>query len=285
MQVELLPTQKRTQHITVDVEEWFHILGTPVPELGSWDTLPSTVERNINLLLKIFEKNKLKCTFFTLGWIAKKYPQLIAKIASQGHEIASHGYFHDDVRMLTIQQFSKDIKDTKYLLEDITGQEIIGYRSPGFSAGKEKYLIEIAKAGYLYDSSIFPANRDEGGNPGMPCVPYNIQWSNGLSIYEFPVSVTNIMHMNVPSGGGYFRICPQFAMPYVFNKIIKESKGYMLFYIHPREIDEGQHPKLHHMTILKKFKTYINLNGAKDKFEWLCSNSSSVQLASVIGKS
>lgn len=273
-----------TSFFTIDVEEYYHICGTKsAPPLSEWDKLPVTVEKNLLKLLDVFNNYNVKTTCFFLGYIAKKHPHLVKETLRQGHEIASHGMYHDVVYNMTEQQFGNDIADAKHLLEDITGKEIIGYRSPSFSAtGKTPWFFEaLIKAGYKYDSSVFPANRSDGGMKSDMSKPAFINTANG-KIFEFPISTTPILGKNFCFfGGGYLRLFP---VNVILNRAakLKENDIPVLYYIHPREIDP-HHPRLK-MSIIKNFKTYVNLNSVQTKLDKIISSSDFVTLEQYYNK-
>ncbi|MBW1971577.1 MAG: polysaccharide deacetylase family protein [Deltaproteobacteria bacterium] len=178
MKINPLKLKNNLNIFTIDIEEWFHILDIrdDLVRFENWNNLETRVERNTDIILEIFDKYSTKATFFVLGWIAEKIPKLIKKIKNMGHEIASHGYKHELIYEIGIKKFKEDIDKSKKILQDITGQKILGYRGPGFSIKKENLwaLKAIAEAGYLYDSTIFPAKRGHGGIEGFYRFPFKI---------------------------------------------------------------------------------------------------------------
>lgn len=259
MEIKVLPKEFRKQHITIDVEEWFHILGVKIPDVSEWDNLEPTVEKNTHTILEILEKTNNKATFFFLGWVAKRYPNLVKEVNSAGHEIASHGFYHKDSRKQSNEKFLRDITDTKFLLEDITSDRVYGYRSPAFSSGTNNSIKQVSEAGYYYDASIFPAPRDTGGNTRVPNVPFVIKWDDQKEIIEFPVSISKFGIFRFPIGGGYLRVYPKKIMLWLLQKSKLINEGYLMLYIHPREIDGGNHPKLAFTKPIKRLKTYYGL--------------------------
>lgn len=267
-----MPKSHHSQHITIDIEEWFHILETPIPKINEWNKLPATVERNIEKMLEIFSINNIQCTFFSLGWVAKKNPLILKKISNMGHEIGSHGFYHEDVRNMKKDAFYLDILTTKKVIEDIIGKPVYGYRSPGFTGNQLPFLYQVGKAGYKYDSSFFKRKEAlKGSFPIFPEIPFVIKWEDGLTLMEYPVSRIALGNFHIPCGGGYFRILPAMLSMYLYREKIKATDGYFMFYIHPREIDEKQ-PKCKPMKICKYIRTYINIKNNKKKFEQLCSS-------------
>jgi len=242
----------------------------------------------------------VKATFFCLAWIAEKYPALIKEIASHGHEIASHGCDHRLVYHMTPDQFRADVRKSKKILEDITGKEVIGYRAPSYSITEKSLwaLRILAEEGYRYDSSIFPIYHDRYGIPAAPRYPFVIGPNNGWDlssaellnvhdmnfkkkfgpspncdvIIEFPISTTSIIGVNAPvSGGGYFRLLPYAVIKRALRKINKQEGTPFIIYLHPWEIDPGQ-PRLSNISMLSKFRHYINLGKTASKLRTLLSD-------------
>lgn len=263
--------------ITIDVEDWFHILNANIPKKKDWETLPSIVEKGTYKILEILEKSNNKATFFVLGWVAEKYPKLIRDISNLGHEIASHGYYHEELYKISEERWKEDVLKSKYILEDITGKEVIGYRAPGFSSSN--YIETIKKLldlGFKYDSSLFPTKRETGGDNKFDSRPfYLIQ--KGLKIYEFPVSVYKKGVFSIPLGGGYSRITPIPLLRYVIKKVKNSNNGYFLFYLHPREVLKEQ-PKLSDLPLIKKYKTYVGLKNYDKKISILSESYNSVSI-------
>lgn len=250
---------------TVDVEDWFHILETRrTPDFESWDSLPSKLEQNFRVLLELLAEQNVKATLFTLGWVAKRFPGLVREAVDQGHEIASHGFSHQIVRGLSPREFRDDIRRAKHELENAGGVAVVGYRAPGFSITRENLwaLDEIVEAGYLYDSSVFPARHGHGGIPGAIMRPWAIQCSVG-TLTEFPISVVETpMGPQCLFGGGYLRLAPLGLTMRMAERVRKEGRS-VIWYIHPREIDPD-HPRLP-MPLHRYFRSYVNLRGTRKK--------------------
>ena len=257
---------------SVDVEDWFHILGLKKPPpIESWGNLESRIKNNFYTLLDMFDKNNTKVTCFFLGWVAENFPELVKEACSRGHEIASHGYAHLLVYKQTRKEFFEDILKTKILLEDISGEEVIGYRAPGFSITEstEWAFSEIARAGYKYDSSLFPASREHGGIKKKLIFPHTIYTEYG-SIKEFPISVKEILYKRICFfGGGYLRLFPYKIINHM-TKAVNSDNRPVIYYIHPRDIDYYQ-PKLP-MGWKKKFKSYFNIYSTQSKINKLLTN-------------
>lgn len=251
---------------SIDVEDWFHILDLPsTPELRKWDSLPSFVERNFKNLLEIFGEKQIHGTCFFLGWIAERYPELVKEASARGHEIASHGYSHRLVYEMTKEDFLEDASKSKKIIEDITGNPVIGFRSAGFSTTENTpwFFDKLIEAGYQYDSSVFPAPRGHGGLRTNNLAPYRISAGGGGQILEFPISVARFMGKSFCFfGGGYMRLFPYFLIKRMARKVLSEGRP-TVFYVHPREIDPG-HPRLP-MNAMRRFKSYVNLRSTRGK--------------------
>lgn len=250
---------------SVDVEDWFHILDLPTtPSPADWDTLPSRVERNFTSLLDLFDEHQVRVTCFFLGWVGKRFPHLVKDAAKRGHEIASHGFVHQLVYQMTPEAFYQDAVQSRQILEDISGTPLWGYRSAGFSVtqGTEWFFDKLIEAGYVYDSSIFPAARSHGGLKGGKLGPYWIKRDSG-NILEFPVSVTEVMGTPLCFfGGGYLRFFPYAIIRKMAHRVLEDSRP-VIFYVHPREIDTD-HPRLP-MNWMRRFKSYVNLKSTRPK--------------------
>jgi len=256
--------------LTIDVEDWYHICGLPKgPRQQDWSSLENRVVSNTESLLRLLAEHKIKATFFILGYIAEHNNDLITKIFSAGHEIASHGWGHKVLMDLSPEEFRQDLLRSREVIKNITGIYPKGFRAPSFSITPEtKWALEIlVESGFEYDSSIFPAKRGQGGFVGMPSGPHDIALSNGRRIKEFPITIANFMGIKVPfSGGGYLRFLPYQAISSFF-KAANSRKETVVAYIHPRDIDPQQ-PRLR-MPFSKSLKTYSGLKGCESKFKRL----------------
>ena len=250
---------------SVDVEDWFHILALPkAPDMAEWASLPGFVERNFRQLLALFAENGVHVTCFFLGWVAERYPALVREAAAAGHEIASHGYAHVLNFEMTPSEFHDDVLRTRKLLEDISGRAVLGYRSPGFSATEDTpwFFEQLARAGYRYDSSVFPAARQHGGMAGAEWAPHTVTTRHGM-LTEFPITVARIMGRPMCFfGGGYLRLFPYALIRTMSRRVLDEGRP-VVFYVHPREIDPG-HPRLA-MNAIRRFKSYVNLATTEGK--------------------
>jgi len=257
--------------LSVDVEDWFHILESEdAPGFAAWNGQPSLVERNFRALLDLFSEFDARCTCFFLGLVAELFPWLVREARDGGHEIASHGYAHTLCYKMTPQEFLADIVRAKNVTEDACGDRVLGYRAPGFSATeKTPWLFEkLAEAGFIYDSSIFPAPRQHGGFPNSPLAPYSVDTQMG-TIMEFPVSVTKVLGRPLCFfGGGYLRLFPYAAIRGMARRVLREDRP-VIFYVHPREIDP-RHPRLR-MNAVRRMKSYIGLSTTEGKLRNLLS--------------
>jgi polysaccharide deacetylase family protein (PEP-CTERM system associated) len=253
--------------LSVDVEDWFHILDVPsTPRIETWPTLPSRVEKNFRSLLGIFDTYHTRVSCFFLGWVGERYPHLVREAAAHGHEIASHGYSHKLAYEMTHEELLADALRARKTLEDVAGQPVLGYRSPGFSATeKTPWFFEvISEAGYQYDSSVFPAPHGHGGLNKACRHPHRIG-----ELVEFPITVANLL--GVPLcffGGGYLRLSPYFLTRRMARQVLAEERP-VIYYVHPREIDP-QHPRLP-MNAVRRFKSYVSLHSTEEKLKRIVS--------------
>ena len=203
-----MPASTIINALTIDVEDYFQVSAfAPHIARSEWNTRECRVERNINCILEMLARRDTKATFFTLGWIAERYPQLVRKIVQEGHELASHGYGHERASDQTEEAFFADIHLAKIVLEDTAGSEVNGYRAPSFSIGTGNLWAFdcLARAGYRYSSSIYPIRHDHYGMPNSPRFAYEVR----PGLMEIPITTLRLLNRNLPcSGGGYFRLLP-----------------------------------------------------------------------------
>lgn len=248
--------------LSIDVEDYFHVSNFE-SSVGfkNWDKHESRVERNTKVILSILSEYNVKATFFVLGWVAEKNPQLIREIFDEGHEIASHSYAHSLIYKQTKEQFRKDLIRSKKILEDTIGDKIVGYRAPSFSITKESLwaLDILIEEGFLYDSSIFPVTHHRYGIADSRRFPYKILGKDDKCLYEIPLSTITIFRKNIPiAGGGYLRLFPYRFTKWGLNRINKKEKQPVFLYLHPWEIDCHQ-PRLNG-SLLSRFRHYVNLD-------------------------
>ncbi len=253
--------------LTFDIEEWFHILDNESTKTETnWLNYESRIHRNMDKILDLLAKNDQKATFFCLGWIAEKYPEIIRQIDAFGGEIASHSHLHQLVFEQDRESFKNDLERSIKTIEDITGKKITTYRAPGFSIKEEslwafEYLLEL---GIETDCSVFPAKRAHGGIVNFDIKEPFLINVRGEMIKEFPMNVFRVKSSDIVfSGGGYFRFYPY----WLIKNMMRQSK-YVMTYFHPRDFDYGQ-PMIKDLSKIRKFKSYVGLKKAFPKFEKL----------------
>ena len=226
--------------LTVDVEDWFQVsLFRHQIDRTSWQRLNSTVVKNTCRVLDLFAEKKVKATFFVLGWIAERFPEIVVAIKEMGHEVASHGYGHQIVFEQTQEEFTRDVKKSLAILEDITGEKVLGYRAPSYSITRSSMWAweTLTNLGLQYDSSIFPVKHDVYGIPDAPRFPFEIEFDSGASLVEFPLSTVVMMGKNIPmAGGGYLRLYPYWFIRNSVRQINAQGKP-AIIYFHPWEVD------------------------------------------------
>lgn len=268
--------------LSVDVEDWFQVdnLKQAITR-DSWDGNVSRVERNVDLILDLLDKYDSSATFFVLGWIADRFPQVVKKIHQQGHEIACHGYNHDLVYSLSPENFKSDVKKTKDILEGIIGERIIGYRAPNFSI--TDWAIDLLYSmGFQYDSSLFQtiAHKRYG-----KLKEYQIPSSNIFKLkedfYQVMLSSIELFGEKIPwAGGFYFRFIPYWIFKKGIYNILK-NKGVYIFYIHPWEFDPEQ-PRMKNISLQYKFRHYTNLEKTELKFISMLKDFNFVPIRSIL---
>jgi polysaccharide deacetylase family protein (PEP-CTERM system associated) len=250
-----------THAMTVDVEDYYQVAAfADVVKPEEWSQWPSRVVPNTEKLLDLFAEQNLQITFFILGWVAERHPELVRKIQAGGHEIASHGYSHKFVYSQTPDVFREETRKSKQILEDITGERVLGYRAASYSiTQKSLWALDIlAELGFTWDSSIFPTHHDNYGIPGSPEVPYRLITAHG-ELTEFPLTTAKIGRFAVPAaGGGYFRQYPYFLSKWLFDRASEHGQKPQIFYLHPWEIDPDQ-PRIPNARWFSRFRHYTNL--------------------------
>lgn len=256
-------------YLTVDVEDYYQVSAfESVINVRSWTGYPSRVERNTQIILDILSERSVKATFFIVGWIAERFPQLVRNVSAQGHEIGCHSYYHRKVYDLAPDVFREDTYRAKSILESISGNPVHGYRAPSYSITKKSLwaLDILAELGFQYDSSIFPTYHDNYGIPDAPRFSYFLK---DLGMREYPISTVRVLGRNFPvSGGGYFRLFPYALTHFSLKWINEKEKQPFMFYLHPWEIDPGQ-PRIMNAGMRSKFRHYVNLKKNQAKFEKL----------------
>jgi polysaccharide deacetylase family protein (PEP-CTERM system associated) len=254
--------------LTVDVEDYFQVSAlAPHIARHDWDHIPCRVEANVQRLLALFDAKGAQATFFTLGWVAERYPQLVRAIVQAGHELASHGYGHQRASDQSREEFLHDVTHAKALLEDIAGVPVRGYRAPSFSIGAaNQWAFDcLAAAGYRYSSSVYPVQHDHYGMPEASRFPFQVR--EGLT--EIPITTVQMLGRNLPAGGGgYFRLLPYALSRWMMAKVNREDGQPALFYFHPWEVDPGQ-PRPEGLGAKARFRHYINIDRMERRIESL----------------
>jgi polysaccharide deacetylase family protein (PEP-CTERM system associated) len=262
--------------MSIDVEDYFQVSAfASTIRREDWDSMPCRVERNIDVILALLGEADAKATFFTLGWIAERYPQVVRRIVEGGHELASHGYGHQRVSDLTPELFRDDITRAKRILEDLGGVAVRGYRAPSFSINQKNWwaVEELENAGYVYSSSIYPVKHDHYGMPDAPRFP---NYPNGAGgILELPPTTLELMGRNLPAaGGGWFRLLPYSMSRWMLQRVNAQDQAPCMFYFHPWEMDAGQ-PRQPGLSAKTRFRHYVNLQRMPGRmrkllndFEW-----------------
>jgi polysaccharide deacetylase family protein (PEP-CTERM system associated) len=253
--------------LSVDIEDWFQVGAFErTIRRDDWDSLMPRVERNSDAVLALFDRAGARGTFFTLGWVAERYPALIRRIADSGHEVASHGWDHQRVFTMSPEAFRADLRRARQVLEDAGGQPVTGYRAPSVSIDKRTpWAHEIlADEGYTYSSSVAPVIHDHYGWPEAP--RFAFRPIAGSTLVELPVTTARLVGRIVAAGGGgFFRL-----LPYAFSRwAIRQVNGERhpaIFYFHPWEIDPGQ-PRVADAPLKSKLRHYSRLGAMEAKLE------------------
>src|SRR5665213_390111 len=253
-----MPAAPITNALTIDVEDYFQVSAfAPHIARSEWSTRECRVERNVNAILEMLSSRDIKATFFTLGWIAERYPQLVRQIVKEGHELASHGYGHERASDQTEAAFFADIHLGKIVLEDLADSEISGYRAPSFSIGTANLWAFdcLARAGYRYSSSVYPIRHDHYGMPDSPRFAYEVR----PDLVEVPVTTMRMFDRNWPAGGGgYFRLMPYAMSRWMLRRVNGRDRASAIFYFHPWELDAAQ-PRIPGIDAKTRFRHYLNL--------------------------
>ena len=251
--------------LTFDIEEWFHLLdNASTRSEKEWSNYESRIHSNMDKIFNLLAKSNQKATFFVVGWIAEKYPEVVRKIDNYGHEIGSHTHMHQLMYEQNKGEVKEDLQKSIMILESITGKKVKSFRAPGFSiTEKNKWVFEIlTENGITHDSSIFPAGRAHGGFPSYAKAEPSIIEMNGHKIKEFPINTASILAKKwIYSGGGYFRLTP-YNLIYHWTK----SSDYIMTYFHPRDFDPDQ-PIIKELSLNRKFKSYVGLKSCMKKLE------------------
>lgn len=232
--------------MTVDVEDYFHVSAFDgIVSRARWDAFDSRVSRNTERLLELFDRANVQGTFFVLGWVAERYPALVRRIAEAGHEVASHGYNHQLLYILTPGQFREDVRASRAAIEDAAGVRVLGFRAPSYSVIESSLwaLDILIEEGFVYDASIFPIHHDRYGIPESPRHPHVLRRAGG-TLLEVPGSTVRLGRVNFPiAGGGYFRQFPYAWTKWGIDRVNRLERQPVTFYTHPWELDPDQ-PRL-----------------------------------------
>jgi polysaccharide deacetylase family protein (PEP-CTERM system associated) len=267
--------------LSIDLEDWFcvHNMEQAIRR-EDWDRCESRVAGNTHRILELLAEHDTRATFFVLGWVAERAPDLISEIEQLGHEIATHGYSHTLLTSMTPESFEEDLKKAIAVTQVCSNQEIIGFRAPSFTiTSKTLWAIAIlARNGIRYDSSVFPIGfHPDYGMPDSSLAIHNLD----SSLVEVPLSCAEVFGMRVPcSGGGYFRIFPYAVTKFLLKRCNKQGRP-AIFYFHPWEIDPQQ-PRIQ-LPRLKKFRHYYNLNKTLKRLDHLLSDFEFTTVRSLIG--
>ncbi|WP_336972597.1 XrtA system polysaccharide deacetylase [Sphingobium aromaticiconvertens] len=256
--------------LSVDVEDWFQVGAFErTIDRADWDGLTHRVERNTDAVLALFDEAGVKGTFFTLGWVAERYPALLRRIAEAGHEVASHGFDHARVFTFTPDQFRADLRKSRAMLEDASGQRVTGYRAPSFSIdGRTPWAHPIlAEEGYRYSSSVAPVRHDHYGWPDSP----RFAWKPvaGSPLLELPVTTAKLGDRTLAAGGGgFFRLLPYAFSRWAINQVNGQAQRPAIIYFHPWEIDPDQ-PRVAGAPFKSRVRHYSNLSAMAGKLRRL----------------
>jgi polysaccharide deacetylase family protein (PEP-CTERM system associated) len=262
-------TTQITHILSVDVEDYFQVEAfAGSVDRECWDQWPSRVVANTQRVLDLFDDFDAKATFFFVGWVAARFPHLVREVQSRGHELACHSYWHRTVYSLTPEEFRKDTRRAKHVIEDAVGVAVIGYRAPSWSITKScLWALDIlAEEGFLYDSSIYPIHHDLYGVPGAQRFPYTHACANGQPLREFPPATLRLFGTNFPAaGGGYLRIFPSAVTELAFRTFENKYRKPLVVYLHPWEVDPEQ-PRING-SMKSRFRHYTNLGRMHAKLQ------------------
>lgn len=260
--------------LTIDVEDYYHVSAfESVVRFEDWHRHESRVENNTHRILEILDKYGVNATFFVLGWVAERFPELVREIAAHGHEVASHGFSHRRVYLQSVSQFREETKRSKKTLEDITGKPVHGYRAASYSiTQKSLWALDILRdEGFLYDSSVFPIYHDLYGIPGSDRFCHVLNGSEGGNLVELPLSTVSLAGVNIPvAGGGYLRLFPYSFIQWAVKRLNEKEGHPAVIYLHPWEFDPDQ-PRIK-ANPLSRFRQYLNLKTTEGKFTRLMEN-------------
>jgi polysaccharide deacetylase family protein (PEP-CTERM system associated) len=271
---------------TVDVEDYFQVSAfDPHISRDQWDDFPCRVVANTHRILKLLDSYQVHGTFFVLGWVASRFPQLIKDIHRGGHEVASHGFWHRLIYSQTPVDFRSDVRLSRDTLEQIVGERVTAYRAPSFSiTTRSLWALEIlVEEGFTVDSSIFPIHHDRYGIPNAQTAIHELSTPAGC-LCEAPPSVASIGGVRLPVGGGYFRLYPWQLSAACLRQINHRSRRPFIFYVHPWELDPEQ-PRLRVRKLRSRFRHYLNLHRTESRLHKLLQTFRLSSLRDVVGNS
>lgn len=272
--------------ISFDIEEHFQVSGFASPmRRRHWDQFGSRVEKNTGKILDLLANCRVQATFFVLGWVAERHPELVGRLVEEGHEVASHGYAHELITAQTPATFREDVRKAKRILEDIVGAPVRGYRAPSFSITHDTQwaLPILVEEGYTYDSSIFPVVHNRYGLPGANPWCHELTTSSG-ALMEVPPSTVRVLGVRLPvAGGGYFRLLPYPALERLLRKV--EVQGHpLVLYFHPWELDPEQPRMRMNGSLASQFCHYLNLDKTEGRLRSLLQDFAFAPVQKVIGQ-
>jgi polysaccharide deacetylase family protein (PEP-CTERM system associated) len=271
--------------LSVDVEDWFQVGAfETVIDRKDWDSLECRVERNTDTVMALFDEAGVKATFFTLGWVAERYPALIRRIVDAGHEIGSHGFGHDRVFTFTPDQFAADLLRSRKLIEDAAGVRVTGYRAPSFSIDQRTPWAHqiLAEQGYTYSSSVAPVKHDHYGWADAP--RFAFRPVTGSDFLEIPVTTAQFGSKRLAAGGGgFFRLLPYAFSRWAIRQVNVDEQRPAVIYFHPWEIDPDQ-PRVANASLKSKLRHYTKLDVMADKLRRLPKDFQWTRLDSIVAR-
>ena len=278
------PKQPVVNALSFDIEDWFHMVEIDaVSDVSKWDTWESLVERYTQWIIETVTEAGVHATFFVLGWIAERYPQLVRSMVENGHEVASHSYWHRKVYELDVDSFAEDLRRSIDVIEDAGGQRVRGFRAPSFSItpGSEWAIDVLLDAGIEYDASLFPAARAHGGYPCDPAPHVSAIAPSGRTMPELPMTMMKLGPLTLPfSGGGYMRLLPGWLLRRGFQQLNAMGRPAVV-YLHPRDFAPDC-PRVP-MPLKRRFKCYVGAGSTKGKLRMLLDRFSFDTCAMVLG--
>lgn len=265
-------SSQRRAAMTVDVEDYFQVAAfDKIIPVTDWENYQLRAPHVTLRLAERFADRGIKATFFVLGWVAERSPSLVPTLQTMGHEIASHGYWHQKADRMDPETFYRDVLSAKRILEEQSGEAVLGYRAPSFSMGKhtQAHFDMLTEAGYAYSSSTYPVAHDHYGDPSLPIAPHCIDTENG-PLWELPQSTIVLRGRQVPvGGGGYFRLLPWSLSRRAVSQFFTQRDFPYIFYCHPWECDPEQ-PRIPNAPLKSRFRHYVNLKKMEKKIYQLC---------------